>query len=288
MALAIAALVSRYIIPWLKSNLTAQQAETLVSAAEQIFGSSVGKAKSDYVAAQLAESGVKITPALESQIEAAVLNLPQPQSGLTAAQGEFIAKLAPAAQAEWRRGKILPSLTIAQAILESGWGKSGLAQKANNLFGIKTGSNWQGKTINSKTWEIIDGRRVDCIGEFRVYESWADSVRDHTDFLAGLSRYKKVVGETSYKNACQAVHEAGYATATDYSAALIKLIERYGLNQYDGVGGERIYTVRTGDSFWKIAQEQLGGGERYAELAAFNGLDPESVIVPGQTLRIPE
>jgi flagellum-specific peptidoglycan hydrolase FlgJ len=210
----------------------------------------------------------------------------------TAAQAAFIASVAGTAVNEWFRGGILPSLTISQAILESGWGLSGLAQKANALFGIKA-NGWTGKVINYKTWEVLDGKRTDITDAFRAYNSWEESIKDHTNFLTGLPRYSKVVGETDYKRACYAIHAAGYATAPNYAEALINLIERYGLYQYDKVcdpltAGGKTYVVQQGDSFWKIALQKLGSGDRYAELAAFNGLSPESLIVPGQVLKLPQ
>ena len=68
---------------------------------------------------------------------------------------------------------------------------------------------------------------------FRAYDSWAESVADHSALLTGLPRYKAVVGETDYKKACRAVHAAGYATDPKYSDSLIKLIEQYGLTEWD-------------------------------------------------------
>jgi flagellum-specific peptidoglycan hydrolase FlgJ len=71
---------------------------------------------------------------------------------------------------------------------------------------------------------------------FRAYDSWAQSVDDHGQFLAGLPRYSKIIGETDYKAASRAIKAAGYATAPDYADALIKTIQTYGLNFYDPGG----------------------------------------------------
>jgi len=130
--------------------------------------------------------------------------------------------------------KILPSLTIAQAILESGWGNSGLTIKANALFGIKAGLTWKGKRYSSKTQECYDKVNFTTItAAFRGYNSWAESIADHTNFIVSNSRYKAVLTATNYKTACYAIAKAGYATAPDYAQSLIEIIEQYKLYEYD-------------------------------------------------------
>ena len=146
---------------------------------------------------------------------------------------DFIEKVGALAVADYPKSRVLPSLTIAQAILESGWGKSGLTVNANALFGIKAGKDWKGKRVNCKTFEYYDGERVDIVDCFRAYDSWTESVADHGAFLAGLSRYKAVIGEQDYRKACQAIQAAGYATAPNYAEVLTGLIEQYGLVRFD-------------------------------------------------------
>ena len=92
----------------------------------------------------------------------------------------FINRIAPMAVRDMQNTRVLASLTIAQAILESGWGESRLAQQANNLFGIKVGSGWNGQsiTMNSSQW--------------RAYNSWEDSILDHSNLLQ-KQRYVKVL-----------------------------------------------------------------------------------------------
>lgn len=153
---------------------------------------------------------------------------------MTTAQKNFIEKVGKLATVDMQSSGILASLTIAQAILESGWGNSGLTVKANALFGIKATSTWKGKVYNCKTKECYDGKNYVTIdGCFRAYSTWEDSVKDHSVFLTGLSRYKAVVGETDYKKACKAIHAAGYATSPDYADNLISLIDQYDLTKYD-------------------------------------------------------
>jgi flagellum-specific peptidoglycan hydrolase FlgJ len=130
--------------------------------------------------------------------------------------------------------KILASLTIAQAILESNWGKSQLSTIGNALFGIKATSVWIGRVYNSNTKECYDGVNMQTVNaNFRAYDSWEESIADHSTLLTQASRYKKVVGETDYKLACQYIKEAGYATDPDYTGKLIGIIETNKLYEYD-------------------------------------------------------
>ncbi|HEO7013343.1 TPA: glucosaminidase domain-containing protein [Streptococcus agalactiae] len=131
----------------------------------------------------------------------------------------------------WRQFQVLPSLTAAQAILESGWGKHA---PHNALFGIKADSSWTGKSFDSKTQEEYQpGVVTDIVDRFRAYDSWDESLLDHGKFLNDNSRYKAVIGETDYKKACYAIKDAGYATASGYAELLIQLIEENNLQDWD-------------------------------------------------------
>lgn len=156
---------------------------------------------------------------------------------MTNEQKNFIERVGKLAAADMQKSGVLASLTIAQAILESGWGKSGLTVKANALFGIKAGSSWKGRVYSAKTQECYDGATYTTITAlFRAYDSWAESVADHSALLTGAARYKAVIGERDYKTACRAIKAAGYATDPQYADKLIQLIESYKLTAYDGAG----------------------------------------------------
>ena len=146
---------------------------------------------------------------------------------------DFLKSIVKGAVAAYKKHGVLPSLTLAQAILESGWGKSNLSAKYNNLFGIKAGSNWNGKTVNLKTGEQrSNGSRYTINADFRVYDNVADSIEDHALLLC-KPMYKNVIASKNYKDACYAVKAAGYATSINYAKNLIRIIEQFGLNQWD-------------------------------------------------------
>ena len=152
----------------------------------------------------------------------------------TAEQRAFLDKIGPMAAADMQKTGILASLTVAQAILESGWGKSGLTLKANNLFGIK--GAYSGASYSCKTQEWDGSKYITITAAFRKYPSWAESVADHSALFLRLKRYENLRGCTDYKKACQYVREDGYATDPAYTTKLVQLIEKYGLTQYDTPG----------------------------------------------------
>ena len=138
----------------------------------------------------------------------------------------------------WHTHQILPSISAAQAILESGWGKSRLSLPPNNnLFGIKASQDWTGRVVNMPTREYGSQGSYMINANFRAYDSWADSIKDHAAFFSNTewrrNNYRAVIGERNYKQACRALQSAGYATDPNYATALIRLIEQYNLHQWD-------------------------------------------------------
>lgn len=142
---------------------------------------------------------------------------------------EFIKTIGPQAVQHMHESKILASVTIAQAALESGWGKHA---PGNMLFGIKKGSKWTGKTQTLWTTEYINGTAHKVKATFRAYDSWLESIRDHAE-LFKLDRYKKLIGEKDYMQACRCLKSAGYATDPEYDQLLIKLIQQNKLYEWD-------------------------------------------------------
>lgn len=156
------------------------------------------------------------------------------------------------------------SITLAQALLESNAGKSELAQKSNNHFGIKCHSWDGGRTYHD------DDEKGEC---FRVYKSVKDSYEDHSIFLATGNRYTFLFqfAQTDYKNWARGLKRAGYATSPTYADKLIELIERYNLNRFDRaqsgttrylgphtpyIANDIVYIIaRQGDTMQAIAEE---------------------------------
>ena len=143
---------------------------------------------------------------------------------------------------------ILPSITAAQAILESGWGSSQLAKAPNNnLFGIKDSEDWRGEIVTVPTQEYLNGDYITVNAAFRKYASWNDSVVDHAKFFTSTEwrkdNYRKVVNETDYRIAAQELKNAGYATDPTYPGKLIRLIEAYKLYEWDAMCNNSISTV---------------------------------------------
>lgn len=147
---------------------------------------------------------------------------------------EFIMRLTPPAVESQRKSGVPASITIAQAALESGWGESGLARAANNLFGIKADSRWCGETLTLNTREFIKGQWVVVPALWRKYPSWQSSIDDHAAFLKQNPRYKACFLCTTASAFAQALAQAGYATDPDYANKLIALMNRHQLQSLDG------------------------------------------------------
>lgn len=160
---------------------------------------------------------------------------------------KFIEEIGAMAKADMAKRGICAAVTVAQAILESGWGKSDLAVKAKNIFGMKCslsgntwpGSSWDGKSsYNKSTGEYYSGSYTTVKADFRVYKSWAESVADHSAYLAGAKngsalRYAGLVGCTGYRKAAQIIKNGEYATSPDYVTKICNIVEQYNLTRFN-------------------------------------------------------
>ena len=142
-------------------------------------------------------------------------------------QQKYIETYADVAVQEMYRSGVPASITLAQGMLESGNGRSTLAVKANNHFGIKCHNGWKGGRVYHD-----DDAKGEC---FRKYGHAYESYRDHSDFLRYRDRYKFLfdLKSTDYKGWAYGLKKAGYATDPGYATKLIKLIEEYKLYEYD-------------------------------------------------------
>ena len=174
--------------------------------------------------------------------------------------------------ADMKNTGILASVSAAQFILESGYGKSVLAQMANNCFGMKcslsgntwSGSSWDGTSEYTKeTKEYVNGEYVTVTAAFRAYPNVEASIADHSAYLLGAKkgealRYAGLKGEKDYKKAVQIIKDGGYATAPDYVNKVCSIIEKYNLTAYDQqkqTTAESWYRVRKN---WSDAKSQIG------------------------------
>jgi len=134
----------------------------------------------------------------------------------------------------WRTG-IPASITLAQAIVESSWGKGALALEGNNYFGIKCNRNWNGETMYQEDDDYKNGKLIASC--FRVYDSVEESYVDHSNFLLRGARYADLfkLSSTDYKGWAKGLKAAGYATDRRYAEKLIEKIEVYQLYQYDRI-----------------------------------------------------
>ena len=192
--------------------------------------------------------------------------------------------------------RIPASITLAQGVLESGAGKSELALRANNHFGIKC-NGWTGRRSYHD-----DDERGEC---FRAYDNAYQSYVDHSVFLSTSQRYRRLfdLKRTDYKGWAKGLKACGYATSPTYATKLIEIIETYQLHQYD-TGKEftkredvlmqqgdvrHIYTfnknyyirARRGDTFRRIADDM---DISYRKLARYNERNKNDVLAEGEII----
>ena len=188
-------------------------------------------------------------------------------------EADAIKKVGALFTADMKKSGILASVSLAQFILESGYGKSELAQNANNLFGMKkslsgntwSGSAWDGKSIYTKKTQEqhTDGSYETITADFRKYPCIEDSIADHSAYLLGAkngskTRYEGLKGCTDYKKAVQIIKDGGYATSLTYVEKLCSIIEKWKLTEYDvKSSGETIRWFRVRKS-WSDSKQQKG------------------------------
>lgn len=161
---------------------------------------------------------------------------------------QILKVLGPLAQENSRKTGIKASVILAQAILESAWGKSELAVNANNLFGMKkslsgntwSGSVWDGKSVYTKRTAEYDSNNKPyyITAQFRKYKSIEDSIEDHSAYLLGAKngsslRYKGLASAPTYREQLEIIQRGGYATSKEYASMLCDLISSKRLYQWD-------------------------------------------------------
>ncbi len=146
----------------------------------------------------------------------------------------FVQRMLPHAQEASASTGIPPQFMMGQAALETGWGRAEIraadGQNSYNLFGIKAGSGWRGRTVDIVTTEYVNGKPQKQVDTFRAYDSYADSFRDYANLLRANPRYQNVLAQgRDATGFAQGLQQAGYATDPNYAqklASVIRLVER--------------------------------------------------------------
>ena len=217
---------------------------------------------------------------------------------------EFIDMLAPIAQKAFNNiGKILPSICIAMAIVESNCGQSSIMKKNNALLGQKVGTGktakkyWSGKFFVSRTKEEYTvGTHTIIKSAFRAYDSIEQCVFNYYELL-NTSLYKKVVSNVDYKTQMQQIKDCGYMTSSTEVNSVISIIEKYNLTIYDTkndsensiekeINSATVYTVKKNDTLWGIASKYYGYGIKWRIIYDYNNLS-STILRVGQKLIIP-
>ena len=144
-------------------------------------------------------------------------------------QKKFIDTLKPLI-VKYSGGKYCVECILAQAILESAWGKSQLATKYNNFFGMKTGRSWKGEKVELSTKEEINGKLVTVKGTFRAYPDIENGIAGYFDFIKA-KRYANLKEASNYVEYAKKLKEDGWATSSSYTKSLITIVETYLKNE---------------------------------------------------------
>lgn len=146
--------------------------------------------------------------------------------------GQFMQTLAAPAQAASATTGVPAELILAQAALETGWGRHEITTRngsnSHNLFGIKAGSHWKGETTDIVTHEYINGRRMQVVDTFRVYESFEHAFTDYASLIGQNPRYAGVVQAPTAEQAARELQRGGYATDPRYADKLVAVMNSMG------------------------------------------------------------
>lgn len=238
----------------------------------------------NWLYARLSDVAVKVTAALAP---ADVSNCGLQASAFKdMAEADVIKRVGPLFTADQKKSGVLASVSLAQFILESGYGKSELAQNANNCFGMKrslsgntwSGFAWDGKSVYTKKTQEWDGSKyITITADFRKYDCVEKSIADHSAYLLGAKngsslRYDGLKNCTDYRKAVQIIKDGGYATSPTYVQNICSIIEKWNLTQYDvkknAEDSFKPYLVKVSINDLNIRK---GPGTNYARTGRFTG-----------------
>lgn len=289
-------------------------AESATAAASSVSAASSSNAVQSAAATQTSDAASSASQAAAATTTVAAANTDTASNQVdlsslyfssNAKSQNFIESVAQGAINGWTKYGVLPSVTVAQAILESGWGQSALSTQAHNLFGIK--GSYNGQYVTMQTREVYNGQSYYIYDNFRKYANNSESVEDHGNFLYSNSRYANLLGDQSYASVARKLQADGYATDPSYASSLIKLVEMYNLTQLDNIAfsgkqpvinnkndynysnsgnadsSNGYYTVQSGDTLSGIA---LKFSTTSSKLAQLNSLSNPNLIYVGQRLLV--
>ena len=293
---------------------TSSAAESATAAASSVSADSSNNAVQSAAATQTSDAASSASQVAAATITLAAANTDTASNQVdlsslyfssNAKSQNFIESVAQGAINGWTKYGVLPSVTVAQAILESGWGQSALSTQAHNLFGIK--GSYNGQYVTMQTREVYNGQSYYIYDNFRKYANNSESVEDHGNFLYSNSRYANLLGDQSYASVARKLQSDGYATDPSYASSLIKLVEMYNLTQLDNIAfsgkqpvinnkndynysnsgnadsSNGYYTVQSGDTLSGIA---LKFSTTSSKLAQLNSISNPNLIYVGQRLLV--
>lgn len=249
----------------------------------------------NWLYARLGDLASKVTAQLGGSTASTTSSALKASALKSLTEAQVIEKVGSLFTADQKKTGILASISLAQFILESGYGKSELAQNANNIFGLKcslsgntwSGSSWDGKSkYTKKTQEQnADGSYTTITADFRKYPDIAKSISDHSAYLLGAKngnklRYAGLKGCTDYKKAAQLLKDGGYATSLTYVSKLCSIIDKWKLTKYDAKatsGSSSSASKKTDVPFLvKVSITDLnirkGAGTNYERTGSFTGI----------------
>lgn len=289
-------------------------AESAMAAASSVSAASSSNAVQNAAATQTSDAASSASQAAAATTTLAAANTDTASNQVdlsslyfssNAKSQNFIESVAQGAINGWTKYGVLPSVTVAQAILESGWEQSALSTQAHNLFGIK--GSYNGQYVTMQTREVYNGQSYYIYDNFRKYANNSESVEDHGNFLYSNSRYANLLGDQSYASVARKLQADGYATDPSYASSLIKLVEIYNLTQLDNIAfsgkqpvinnkndynysnngnadsSNGYYTVQSGDTLSGIA---LKFSTTSSKLAQLNSISNPNLIYVGQRLLV--
>lgn len=221
--------------------------------------------------------------------------LPGPIFLKTMTKNIFINTIADASIKYYDEYKILPSLTIAQAIKESNWGRSKLSALHHNYFGMKWREGCGCSYVEFMTKEYIKGTYISVKQKFRSYPTIQEGIKGYYEFLK-YPRYANLKGVTDSAEACLLIQRDGWATAPNYGTSLFyDYVQKFNLLAYDHIvlpspeyvrAGNVLHTVTKGDFLWLLAEKYYHNGACLGVIYKANNLD-SCILTEGMKLLIP-